>query len=274
MAEALELDASYRDFGTGLRFCIDWAPPGGQARGAVLLLPAFGEEMNKCRRAVAVAARHFARAGMMVRSVDAYGSGDSPGEFGSATWATWLDDYRAAAADLVRTKDVPLTLWAVRAGSLLAAELAVAASGVLLWQPVLSGDQHLTQILRLQVANDAFAGKGTATTTRDLRARLEAGETLEVAGYELNPELVLPLARASLGAWAHCPGPVQWLETGTEALAEPPPGSARAIAALASKGVAVEYAHVTGEPFWMTLEVTENPAIIERSLDWLSPVLT
>ncbi|MCW5624904.1 MAG: hydrolase 2, exosortase A system-associated [Burkholderiales bacterium] len=270
MAKSSRVDASYRDFGTGTRFCVDWMPPPMvPLRGALLLLPAFGEEMNKCRRQVAVAARRFAEAGYQVRAVDAIGTGDSAGDFGDASWAAWVADFRAAAAHLVETSAVPVIHWGVRAGSLIAAALADSGSPALLWQPVVSGDQQLTQLLRLKVANDAFAGKAAPATTKDLRARLEAGESLEVAGYVLNPRLVLPMAASGIATWAAGVVKIAWIETGAEVLTGPPPGSARSIAAMQARGADVTYAHVVGEPFWMTLEIAENIPMIDRSLAWL-----
>ncbi len=269
MAGACQLAAGYRDFGVGPRFCVDWTPARSPSRGALLLLPAFGEEMNKCRRTLALAARRLAESGFQVRSVDAFGTGDSPGEFGEARWATWVDDYRAAAADLARTSGQPVGFWAVRSGSLLATELTDDGSRVLLWQPVVSGDQFLTQILRVKVAADTFGGKGATTTTKELRKRLEAGERLEVAGYDLDPELVLPMAQRTLGEWRRWPAHIDWLETGGEPSLEPPPGSARAIAALRSHGVAIDYGHGVGEPFWMTLEIAENSTLADFSIDRL-----
>lgn len=263
------LEAGFRDFGTGDRFCVQWAPAEGDVRGALLHIPAFGEEMNKSRRTVAVAARHMAAAGYIVRFVDAYGTGDSPGEFGEATWRIWVDDFRAAAAELARTIGGPVIPWGHRAGCLLLPEMVAAGANVLLWQPVTSGDQHLTQILRLKVAADTFAGHATPATTKALRGQLDAGESLEIAGYVLNPELVLPLAQRTLSSWSAKPAAIDWIETGPEPASEPSPGSARAIAALKDLGIRVGYSHVVGEPFWMTLEIAENRAMGERSVEVL-----
>lgn len=263
------LEAGFRDFGTGDRFCVQWTPAAGEIRGALLHVPAFGEEMNKSRRTAAVTARRLAEAGYVVRFVDAYGTGDSPGDFGEATWNGWVEDFRAAAADLTRTTSCPVIPWGHRAGCLLVPDLVTAGAGVLLWQPVTSGDQHLTQILRLKVAADTFAGLAAPATTKSLRGQLDAGEALEIAGYKLNPDLMLPLARRTLSAWPNQPAVVHWIETGPEPASEPPPGSARTIAAFEALGIRVGYSHVVGEPFWMTLEIAENRAVGERSVEVL-----
>jgi exosortase A-associated hydrolase 2 len=262
------LDAAFRDFGTGQRFCVDWRPPAG-AVGALLILPPFGEEMNKVRRALASAARLFAESGWFVRLVDAYGTGDSPGDFGEATWERWLGDYGAAARDLARASGSTVGYLAVRAGVFLAQEIAPAAAPLLLWQPMQSGDQQLMQLLRMRVAQESFAGTATASSTKQLRAQLESGLALEIGGYELNPALVLPMSRCSLEAMQARTGPVVWLETSPEARPEPPPASARTIEALRGRGIDVVYDHVIGAPFWATVEIEDAPGMAERSLELL-----
>lgn len=269
MSDSPRLEVGFKDFGTGERFWMQWSPADGAVRGVLLHIPPFGEEMNKSRRTTALAARRMAGAGYVVRFLDAFGTGDSPGEFGEATWDVWIEDFRAAARDLALTTGYPVIPWGHRAGCLIVPDLVGVGGRALLWQPVTSGDQHLTQILRLKVAADTFAGHAAPPTTKSLRGRLEAGEVLEIAGYLLNPALVLPLARRTISAWASLPAVIDWIETGTDPAPEPPPGSARAIASLRSQGIGVAYAHVVGEPYWMTLEIAENRAMGERSLDLL-----
>lgn len=79
-----------------------------------------------------------------------------------------------------------------RLSALLAAELAQrsAAERLVLWQPVVNGEAFMTQVLRLRLAGDLAQGDGERTSTKDVRARLGAGEVLELAGYPFAPELV------------------------------------------------------------------------------------
>ena len=66
----------------GQRLCIHHPPRRGEpARGAVLHLHAFAEEMNKSRRMVALQARALAEAGFAVLQIDLHGCGDSGGDF-------------------------------------------------------------------------------------------------------------------------------------------------------------------------------------------------
>ena len=66
--------------------------------GLVVHAPAFAEEMNKSRRMVALQARALAEDGLAVLLVDPLGCGDSPGDFGDATWETWVQDIANALA--------------------------------------------------------------------------------------------------------------------------------------------------------------------------------
>jgi hypothetical protein len=64
---------------------------------------------------------------------------------------------------------------------------------LLLWQPVLTGDVFVTQFLRLRVAAAMMNTAMPQEKTNELKSRLLNGQTLEVAGYTLHPDLIRPL---------------------------------------------------------------------------------
>ncbi len=272
MLDSVVATAAFETFPQGARFTMQWTPAGRAPSRTLLLLPPFGEEMNKSRRTLAWSARQFARHGWAVLALDPGGTGDSAGDFGEATWRGWIDDARCALELMACRFDMPATLWGVRAGGLLAAAAAGSdTNDLLLWQPVVNGDAYLTQLLRLRVANDAFAGR-EGTTPQQLRSQLEAGETLEVAGYDLAPELVLPLARTSLAAWRPDGRRIAWLETGAEADGQPSPASRRVVDDWSARGTSADLRWVRGEPFWLTQEISENTTLAQASIDLLDPV--
>ena len=64
----------------------------------ILFFPPFAEELNKSRRMISLQARKFAAMGYGVLVVDYYGTGDSEGDSGDATWEVWQKDIEAIAA--------------------------------------------------------------------------------------------------------------------------------------------------------------------------------
>jgi len=240
-------------------------PPAAPVRGAVLYLPPFAEEMNKARRMVALQARRFAATGLHVLLPDLYGCGDSGGDFSQARWELWLTDLRQCLAWLEPQAADNLYLWGLRGGALLASALLEdsppeSVTQVLFWQPIASGEQMLNQFLRLRFAAEMMQGQ--QASTKQLRAQIDAGQSLEIAGYELHPELAAALARARLKPPTV---PVTWLELSSN---ERPlaPASQRVVTAWREAGVAVTAQTIVGEPFWSTQEITEVPALLDATM--------
>lgn len=254
--------------GIGQRFCL-FHPPHGPSRGAVLYVPPFAEEMNRSRRIVALQARDMAALGYGVLQLDLYGCGDSSGDFGDARWDIWKDDLAAGAQWLEARLGQPLLLWGLRLGALLALDYARTAQhpvkALILWQPVLSGAAYLTQFLRLRTVGALLAeGASGHTGTAALRASLQAGETLEISGYDLAPELAAAIdALAALEKFTPA-CPVHWFEalgmTGQGASPGVSPGTARASAAWLERQVDLTLHQVHCPPFWTTPEITISPA--------------
>ena len=233
----------------------------------------FAEEMNKSRRMAALQARALAAQGYAVLMPDLYGCGDSSGDFADARWEIWVEDLRRARDDLLAQYGGPLVLWGLRAGCLLLDELNTDSveppAATVLWQPVVNGELHLTQFLRLRMAAGMMGGAKESTS--QLRARLEGGEVLEVAGYGLAPELAARLATARLSPPPR--GPVCWLEVAQPENAQLSPASTRIIDAWREDGIPEHSAVVQGEPFWTTQEIREAPQLIDETLRWLDEVL-
>lgn len=265
------MEAFFLPLGAGRRFALLHRPPAGQrSYGTVLHVHPFAEEMNKSRRAAALAARALATSGWTVLQIDLDGCGDSTGDFGDATWDGWVADVLASAEWLRRGFDGRHWLWGVRAGALLCAAAVnlPPPMGLLLWQPVHSGRQHLNQFLRLKLANEMI-GATARTGTQALRAQLERGEHVEVAGYRLGPALAEGLARAELDLPRIYDRAV-WLEVSSAAEPALAPGSRSHLAKARERGVAVEAACVQGEPFWQTQEISECQPLVDATVAILS----
>ncbi len=265
----------------GQRYCVLHSPSAGQPwRGLILHLPAFAEEMNKSRRLVALQARALAQAGYAVLVLDPLGCGDSSGDHGDASWEAWLADARRAA-DWLRAEagphagatsqlsPLPLWLWGLRSGCLLACALAAEVqAGLLLWQPVASGKQFFQQFLRLKMAGELLGGDAKGVID-GLRQALARDESIEVAGYAVAPALARGLEAAELVNPA--PGSrALWLEVSGQAEPRLSPVAQTRIERWRSAGVAVEARVVAGQSFWQTAEITDCPALVESTLQLLA----
>lgn len=259
----------------GSRFALFHAPaPQTPARGSVLYLHPFAEELNATRRTVAQQARALAGAGFAVLQVDLHGCGDSEGEFSEATWATWLDDARAARAWLAAQMPAgPLWLWGFRSGALLAGELADdagEAAHLLLWQPVISGQQMLQQFLRLHAAARWLKeGEGEPAKEGNTPAkRLAAGEPVDIAGYRLGPTLAAGLGAARLQppSQAARPGRLIWLDISPQEAPAPGPAAATQAHAWRSAGWQVQQQAVQAPAFWQTVGSEDAPQLLEATL--------
>lgn len=190
--------------------------PTGPVLGSAVYVPAFAEEMNRCRSHAASQARALAAAGVHCLLIDLYGTGESDGGFEDATWEIWRNDVAAAARHVLQLSGHAPTLWGVRTGALLAAEVAAAAHDgpprLLFWQPVLDGKLFLNQYLRLRIASQ-MVSESERETTEQIRARLTRGEVLEIAGYPLTRAMADGLAGSRIASVALPPSSrIAWLE--------------------------------------------------------------
>jgi exosortase A-associated hydrolase 2 len=247
---------------------------GGVECGAVIVVPPFAEEMNKARRMITLFAQGAAARGITTVVPDLTGTGDSDGEFSDARWDIWCDDL-ARLSKIVETRTGhPPTWLAVRSGALLA--FAVAQSGaarsarLILWAPVLDGERFMRQFLRLKVAGamtQAAANPADRASVANLEASLRAGNTLEVAGYAIAPELWAAMITTKLPAAPPISvADVHWFEVSEADPREFSPAVQRSIEQLNGNGWRVQAQTVAGPAFWGTAEISTAPELIAKSV--------
>ena len=256
---------------TGQRFCLFHAPQGKEHKGCVLYLHPFAEELNTTRRVVAQQARALAQAGFAVLQVDLLGCGDSEGELINATWEAWLHDAQLALDWLCDHAPGPLWLWSVRGGSLLATALAARlpqAPHLLLWQPVITGQQMLQQFLRLHAAGQWLGDSSKDDTPTKI---LAVGQSVDVAGYTITPTLASGISAARMQAIdTPTPSRLIWLESSTQAEHTVGPASLTHLDSWRAAGWAVSAHAVSGQSFWQTVGTDEAPALIAATLQALT----
>lgn len=249
-------------------FCLMLQPVVVKAHGSILFLPPFAEEMHKSRRIVAAQARELAGLGYNVMLLDLTGCGDSGGDFADATWQIWLQDAAFAVRTLVNLGTGPLILWGLRMGALLASELSQERSDIdklILWQPLLNGEQQVDQFLRLRTAT-AVTGNPLTFDRKTLWNELRSGRSLDIAGYTLSPALALQMAKARLNdVKPACP--VHWLEIGTPPAGDLSVASANVVAHWREQGIPIQAEYVHGDPFWRSIDADVNPVLQRVTLD-------
>ncbi len=245
----------------------------GPARGGVVYVPPFAEEMNKSRRMAALQARALAAAGWTVLLPDLAGCGDSSGELAEVHWHDWVADVQRCVAWLRQRREGPVWLWGLRLGCLIAADAArhdPTLRRLLFWQPPAAGKTLLQQFLRLRMASALEQGAHRGVVEK-LRAQLAAGECIQVAGYELGPALAQGIDAAALRAPAG-PGLVIWREVTRDPSDGLAPAGQATRAQWAQASWTVDAGIRIGPAFWQTTEVEVAPALIETQLPELESV--
>jgi exosortase A-associated hydrolase 2 len=255
------------------RFVV-WSAPAIPVVAMAVYVHPWAEEMNKSRRMVALQSRAFAAAGIAVLQMDRLGCGDSDGDTGDADWDGWVQDVLdACALMLERTTalgaDVdrlPLWLWGLRGGCLLATEAAArlparaAPTNLLFWQPALAGRSVLQQFLRLDSVASRLGKTGPANAP-SAQQRLASGETVQIAGYDIAAGLARGLESARLTPVLQA-GRVAWFDVTTQPDAAPAPATHQALQAWTDAGVTAVHQRVIGPAFWQTVEIEEAPALL------------
>jgi len=252
----------------GQRFCIYHPAEASGARGAVIYLHPFAEELNKSRRMAACQAREMAKLGFDVLQIDLLGCGDSSGDYADATWNAWQDDVLLAYRWLRARSEAPLTLWGLRSGCLLAANAAVnlpEKANFVFWQPVVSGKQYWQQFMRLKLVSEITSGQ-SKSASEEIRKQLIAGTPVEIAGYTVAPALVNDFEQSQLNPARYCNGRVAWLELSMREGATLSPVFVRLAEQWQQSGYEVDLRLVRGPAFWQTSEIEEAPELISSTI--------
>jgi exosortase A-associated hydrolase 2 len=247
-----------------LHFCPITSP-----RAHLVFLPPFCEEMNRCRHLVADQAKRFANAGYSCLILDPYGTGDSEGELADASWEGWRADAITGVQWCEQKFSIPVILWGLRLGALLALDLAATHVGqftkLLLWQPVTNGKTYLTQILRARIAY--LTGNALPPeTTEEMRFRLQQGENIEVAGYVLGGNLTRDIDNMTMSSLSSLSEvDIYWLQQTARPEEPPAVGVQKAIDQLVAQGNSVEMTLFQSPQIWQLSERVDCHQLLEKT---------
>lgn len=241
-------------------------------RGAFVFCHAFAEEKLWAHRVHVSFARELAARGYAVLRFDHFGHGDSEGAYQDATLERYREDIGAALAalDTCVANDCPVGLLGLRLGASLAALAAEEhphLQRLVLWDPILDGEKYGQEILLSNLATQmATHGKVVADRSQ-LVAQMEAGQTVNVDGYEVAHALFSQLSALRLtGSRKRFSG--QTLIVQIDRGPKPPRAD---LERLQSEYANATLVQVVEQPFWK--ETKEFYARAERlsaaTLEWL-----
>lgn len=261
--------------GSGRLFCVYHEPIAGtECWGNVLVVPAFNEEMNRCRSMVTIQAQALAKVGIGTMVVDLFGTGESDGEYGEARWGNWIDNIRQCVDWINASKHGGCSaLLGIRLGVPLAIEAMQSIPDVralVAWQPVVDGKHYLTQFMRMRIAANMDRTDIPKETTGGMRAQLAAGQSIEVAGYEIAPELAHSIDALKLTELIPPDSvSVAWFEKGT--------GEEQGISTISQNlvdgwrqaGRHVDAAAFDSPAFWALYDRYISPELVEKTTEWV-----
>lgn len=167
--------------------------PGNPGNKGVLICHPLFEEKLHVHRVLVDLARFLSSSGFKVMRFDYFGDGDSAGEFEEATVETRLADI-GSALEFFRKEAAleKIVLLGVRFGATLSslfAEKETSVDGLILWAPVLRGNDYLQQLLRMNLTHQVVVYKKVLHTREQLVRGLDEGKKINVEGYEITREL-------------------------------------------------------------------------------------
>ncbi|MEJ2610835.1 MAG: alpha/beta hydrolase [Candidatus Thiodiazotropha sp.] len=172
-------------------FSIEHQPDGNNPSKAYIFIHPFAEEKLWSHRTYVSTARAFCEKNISVTRFDFRGHGDSDGEFSESS----LEKHFADIDSVINTvkaahpEIVSFGLFGLRLGGTIAALTAASRNDIdelILWDPVLSGERYMQDILRSNLAAQ-MAVKGKVEITRDdLIQNMKSGEPINIEGYYLN----------------------------------------------------------------------------------------
>lgn len=189
--------------------------PAAQARPAVLLCNAFGQEAIRSHRLMRVLMERLAREGHPVMRFDYFGTGDSMGDDLDGDLDGWAGDVLQADAELRRRSASDATIWlGIRLGASVALRAAHRAptglQRLVLFDAVLNGQLYLAHLRERHVVSLEAAYSILPRPAPHRLARDPSQFRDEAIGFALSPTLRAQIAALGSGqpTWPERPASI------------------------------------------------------------------
>jgi exosortase A-associated hydrolase 2 len=243
------------------------------SKGVLFCHPLFEEKLH-VHRVLVDFSRLLASSGFAAMRFDYYGDGDSEGEFEESTVESRLIDISSALKFFKQKTSIQrVALLGIRFGATLAAILTEKERGVdalVLWSPVLKGNDYIQQLLRINLAEQVVVHKNVLYTRQELVKGLDEGRRINIEGYEISKELYEQIYMADLLArdryFSSKIALVQFCKTPTEN--DP---DLEKLKVFYSRNGEAELLKSSDPPFWEDMKYYPpfTADLFDKTLDWL-----
>ena len=259
------------DDGSRRLFAVLHAPAAPASGEAFVFCHPLAEEKLWTHRSLVTFARDLAAGGHAVLRVDMTGSGDSDGDFSDVSVTSSTEDICVAIDDVRRRTGVDrVSLLGLRFGATIASLVAErsAVHRLVLWAPIVDGDRHLQELLRINVATQTAVYKEVRQDRGELIEIMRKGGTVNVDGYEMSNAMSAEMAAIRLGAGAKTHGGPCFVAQ----IDRQPGRPAAEMQALASTYGGGTVVCVQEEPFWKEIArfYDRAPALFAATSEWLN----
>ncbi|WP_333609376.1 glycosyl transferase [Arsukibacterium sp.] len=238
---------------------------------ALIILPPFADEMNKCRHLFQQLMQQLTPFGIDCFLPDHFGTGDSEGDLTDATIDIWRADLIHLLATLAAAGYHSCHLLAVRFGCLQALdllqqpELPLPVQQLVLWQPQFDQTKFWQQFVRIKIA-EAMA-IGTKTSQSTIEQQLASGQLIEIAGYPLTNDFVSSLKQFTASLPEQLKDvQLSWFETSPlDNMAIP----VQKMLAQLNSFTPVHYKQLKAEPYWQTTELASADELLHYTVQQL-----
>ena len=247
----------------GGRLCGAFHVPNDRPRGGVLLCPPLLEERKGAARPYFELGERLAGFGVTTLRFDYRGTGDSEGRQEDMTLASSAEDVRAALAELQGRCGASIVVTGLRLGATLAAmacEKADDLAGLLLWEPVLNGEEFF----RLNVRRHMFR---RSLIRSHVAPRSQAGgdgseQCVDLDGFLLRREFCEELRAINLAAIQRPRFPVTLFQVSHNQ--EP----RKHVEGFVGQWGA-EFRPFVCEPFWSRIGYVDCSELTDASVEWI-----
>ena len=239
-----------------------------------MVCPPLFEERKAAARPLVELAQHLALLGLPVLRFDYAGCGDSEGDLREVTPGDWEQDACAAVSEMHRRlPDSPPVLFGLRFGAwpALRAARTLAPRALVLWEPVVRGEDMLDSEMRRSLMKEMVTLGKARHRRDDLHTALAQGHTVDLGGYIVTPDQArafhdIDLCHETIPA--STPALLVSIGRSRSATRRPDP-----LAAWCEGAANVTRQSMPLPPFWNQVGLHDCSALVHATGEWLRGAL-